>query len=132
MNTDPFHVLWKSAMHASHTEDNNKPRIQIETPETIMMWLERGEAILIDVREEHEYHAEHIPGSVLIPLSRFDPSDFPDTTGKKLVLHCRSGQRCGIASGILAAAGFSQDLFRMEGGILNWVQKGGKTRHSGP
>lgn len=107
-------------------------RIYIETPETIMNWLDNGEAVLVDVREDHEYRTEHIPEAVLVPLSRFDPAAIPDATGKKLVFHCRSGQRCGIASGILAAAGFPGDLFRMEGGILNWVQKGGRTRRGTP
>ena len=116
-------------MHTPPDQDAKRDtRIHIETPETIMNWLDSGLAVLIDVREDHEYLAEHIPGAVLVPLSRFDPAAIPDATGKKLVIHCRSGQRCGIASGILAAAGFPGDVFRMEGGILNWIQKGGKTR----
>ena len=40
---------------------------------TLKMWLEQGEALLIDVREPLEYAAEHIPDAQLLPLSTFDP-----------------------------------------------------------
>jgi Rhodanese-like domain len=36
---------------------------------TLKVWLERGEALLIDVREPPEYAAEHIPDARLLPLS---------------------------------------------------------------
>ena len=37
-------------------------------PMTAHDWLENNEAIVIDVREPHEYQESHIPGAHLIPL----------------------------------------------------------------
>ena len=54
---------------------------------TLKMWLERGEALLIDVREPPEYAAEHIPDAQLLPLSTFDSARMPQEAGKKVVLH---------------------------------------------
>ena len=37
--------------------------------------LQDGSIVLVDVREPHEFAAGHIPGSVSMPLSVFDPDD---------------------------------------------------------
>jgi rhodanese-related sulfurtransferase len=38
----------------------------VEVP-TLKMWLERGEALLIDVREPSKYAPEHIRDAQLLP-----------------------------------------------------------------
>ena len=45
--------------------------------ETVNRWLDDHKAVLVDVRETTEYEQEHIPGSVLVPLSVFDADLFP-------------------------------------------------------
>lgn len=92
-----------------------------------MEWVKAGEAIVIDVRETGEYAAEHIPGSVSVPLSTFDPAKVPDAAGKKLIFQCRSGNRCGPASAKMAASGYEGTLYRMQGGIGGWKSAGGAT-----
>ncbi len=59
----------------------------------LKVWLERGEALVIDVREPPEYAAEHIPDARLLPLSTFDPARVPQEAGKKVILHCVMGMR---------------------------------------
>ena len=44
---------------------------------TTHQWIEQNKAVLIDVRETDEYIREHIPEAHLVPLSGFNPEDFP-------------------------------------------------------
>ena len=65
-------------------------------------WLDRGEAILVDVREEDEHGRERIRGARLLPLSRLDRSAVPHEPGKALVLQCNSGNRSAKAAARIA------------------------------
>jgi rhodanese-related sulfurtransferase len=93
------------------------------SPRDVKNWLQAGECVLIDVREPDEHAREHIPGSRLVPLSRFDPQQAAAMArpGQKVVLHCRSGRRssdaCRMASS-LADAGMV--VVNMSGGIEAW------------
>ena len=82
---------------------------------TAKSWLDRGEAILIDVREAGEHARENIAGAKLVPLSSFDPAKVPGAPGKRLVVHCLSGRRATDAQNRLAAAGI--DAIVLTGGI---------------
>ena len=86
-------------------------------------WLERGEALLIDVREPPEYAAEHIPDATLLPLSTFDPARVPQEAGKKVVLHCVMGMRSAQAGQKLLDAGFTT-VYNFRGGVQAWKDAG--------
>ncbi|TAN49895.1 MAG: rhodanese-like domain-containing protein [Rhodospirillales bacterium] len=89
-------------------------------------WVGKGEIVVVDVREENEFLAGHIPGAVMLPLSRFNPAALPTVPeGKKLLIHCRSGARCGMAAMLLAASGYTDPIHRLSGGIIAWAQSGG-------
>ena len=85
--------------------------------------LARGEVVLIDVREPHEYAAERIAGALLYPLSTFDPKAVPVVPGKKLVMQCAGGVRSMRAAQALASAGVT-GLHNLEGGINAWKAQG--------
>lgn len=97
----------------------------------IRQWMDAGQAVVIDVREPNEYAAENIPGAINMPLSSFDPAKVPAPSDKKLVIHCRSGARCGMAAEKLVAAGYTGEINRMSGGIFGWKSAGGPTRQGG-
>jgi rhodanese-related sulfurtransferase len=90
---------------------------------TLKMWLERGEALLIDVREPSEYAAEHIPDAQLLPLSTFDLARVPQEAGKKVVLHCVMGKRSEQAGQKLLDAGFTT-VYNFRGGVQAWKDAG--------
>lgn len=99
--------------------------IRMVDPRTILSWRDAGQLVLIDVREREEYAAERIDGAINLPLSTFDPARLPEIPdGKKLVLHCRSGQRCGMAAARLVEAGYKGEINRMDGGIMGWRMSG--------
>lgn len=97
------------------------------TPRQVHEWLRAGQAVLIDVREPDEHAREWIPGSRLLPLSRFNATDAlqqarPD---QKLVLHCRSGRRAAEAGAmVLPAVGAGPEVVNLAGGIEAWKSAG--------
>ena len=94
------------------------------SPADLREALANGEAMLIDVREPHEYAAERIPGALLYPLSTFDPGAVPTAAGgRKLVLHCGGGGRSMRAAQALLAAGYA-GLHNLDGGLRAWKAQG--------
>lgn len=100
-------------------------RVTMVDPKTARAWVEAGEAVVVDVREPHEYAAAHLAGATLVPLSAFDPSAIPPHEGKKLLLHCAVGVRCGVAADVLARVGGFPELYRLAGGLKAWIEDGG-------
>lgn len=81
---------------------------------------------LLDVREVYEYEADHMGGK-LIPLG-----DLPDSftllpKDKKIVVHCRSGQRSKKAAQLLEAKGFTK-VYNLTEGILAWRETYGPAK----
>ncbi len=83
-----------------------------------------GEVTVVDVREPHEFAAGHIPASVNLPLSRFDPRDLPASTDRTVVILCQAGGRSRKALNQAQAAGRS-DLKHFPGGMNGWRARGG-------
>ncbi len=91
--------------------------------EAVKAGLEDGSMLIIDVREPHEYAMGHIPGSVLLPLSGFDPALIPADTGKRLVFSCAAGVRSMQALAIAQDAGLAlHEHYR--GGFKEWAGMG--------
>lgn len=89
---------------------------------TVKSWLDRGDCLLIDVREAGEHARENIAGAKLVPLSSFDAAKVPSPDGKRLVVHCLSGRRAADAQTRLAAAGI--EAVNLTGGIEAWKSAG--------
>ena len=92
-------------------------------PKTAHDWINADKAVLIDVREPDEYIKEHIPEAHLVPLSGFNPDDFPRDHDKIAVFHCRSGGRTEAAAPQILQTGFSE-VWQLEGGIQGWRSAG--------
>jgi rhodanese-related sulfurtransferase len=89
---------------------------------TVKSWLDRGDCVLIDVREAGEHARERIAGAQLVPLSSFDPATLKDHGGRRLVVHCLSGSRSAKAQARLADAGI--EAVNLTGGIEAWKAAG--------
>lgn len=65
--------------------------------------IEKGDAILIDVREPSEWDENHLQHSRLIPLSSFESEDsFADLPKDKTIYtHCRLGKRAARAAELM-------------------------------
>ncbi|MCE2510302.1 MAG: rhodanese-like domain-containing protein [Alphaproteobacteria bacterium] len=102
-------------------------RVKELDPATAKAWLDKDEAILVDVREKSEFEEESIPGAHLRPLSTFNPFELPKAEGRKLILHCAIGQRSLQAAELCLAAGIGE-LAHLTGGIQAWKEAGLETK----
>ena len=109
-------------MTTTHTEARSGAIRSIDA-QTLRSWIERGEAVVVDVREPDEHREAHLPGSICVPLSSFDPARVPNPEGKRVVLHCRSGKRSTDAAGRLLACGWPE-VTQLEGGLEAWKKAG--------
>jgi rhodanese-related sulfurtransferase len=87
------------------------------------------ETVIVDVREKDEFDAQHVPGSIWVPLSQFAhlaPGVLQALVGRKVVLMCRSGKRAALAERQIGALGFGGQLKTevYPGGILEWARQG--------
>ena len=76
--------------------------------------------VILDVREQDEYDAGHIPGAILIPYTQIeDKADemLPDKD-QQILVYCRSGRRSKIAAEALAELGYTN--IKEFGGIIDW------------
>lgn len=92
-------------------------------PISLKKKLDEGKALLIDVREAHEHAREHIAGSMLAPLSRFQNEDFSAHRDKTAVYYCLSGGRTNANAKLLASKGF-REAYVLSGGISAWKAAG--------
>lgn len=92
-------------------------------PKAVAAALKAGEALLVDVREPHEFAAERIHGALLHPLSTFDPAALPSDSARPVILQCGSGKRSGDALARCAAAGVPVSA-HLAGGIMAWKAAG--------
>jgi len=90
------------------------------TPEDLKDRLDRGEVLLVDVREPHEWDICHIEGARLIPLSEFTQRLHELDSASNIVLYCHKGQRSLRALRFLEKAGFRK-LWNLKGGINEWA-----------
>lgn len=95
------------------------------TMEQVSAGLAAGDILLVDVREPHEFEMGHIPGSVPMPLSRFDASALPAAPGKCLVFSCAAGVRSLRAIELAQAAGLDANTHYI-GGFKDWIMSGGE------
>jgi phage shock protein E len=83
----------------------------------------REDVVLLDVREQWEYDAGHIPGVTLIPTGEIAGRLNEIPTDKTVIVTCRSGNRSGQVVDFLRQQGFT-NVHNMEGGILAWERAG--------
>lgn len=81
--------------------------------------IDKGEALVIDVREVNEFAAGHIPGAINMPLSTFQATHLPDSGGRMLVLNCLGGKRSAMALDKCASAQAAVDT-HLAGGFGAW------------
>lgn len=83
--------------------------------------LYNDDALVLDVREDKEFAAGHIPKAKHIPLGQLSKriNELEKFKGKPVLVTCRSGQRSARACGMLKKAGF-ETVYNQAGGIIAW------------
>lgn len=84
--------------------------------------VEKGEAYVLDVRNQTEFDEGHIENAQHIMVgtlkNRIDEVD----TGKTVIVQCQAGARSAIAASVLKANGID-NLVNMTGGYAKWQQE---------
>lgn len=107
--------------------DESAPHLPEIDAATALAWQTSGEAIILDVRETHEFEFENVPGSVLLPLSFLDPERAPAIFDKKVVIICAVGKRAAAAQKQLAEFGLP-NVYNLTGGMDAWKKAGLETQ----
>jgi rhodanese-related sulfurtransferase len=94
------------------------------TPHTVQQWLEAGEAIAIDVREDQELADARLKNFIHAPMSAFDPSVIPTDGSKKVVFVCARGQRSEQIGNYVVGSGILPEAYNMTGGLIAWHAAG--------
>ena len=102
-----------------------KQRVRELSVDDVKAKLDRGEKfLLVDVREESEYAADHLPGAIHLGkgiIERDIESRVPDQK-TPLVLYCGGGFRSALAADNLQKMGYT-NVISMDGGIRDWREK---------
>ena len=85
--------------------------------------LNQGGTLVIDVRDEKEYAAGHLPRARHVPLKELDKRapELAKSKDKPVILTCRTGPRAAAATRALRRAGFTH-VYQLKGGIAAWQQ----------
>ncbi|MFO0925231.1 MAG: rhodanese-like domain-containing protein [Pirellulales bacterium] len=101
-----------------------RSRVRECTVHDVKERLDRGESMnLIDVREESEFAAGHLPGAKHISkgvIERDIETAFPDPT-VELVLYCGGGFRSALSADNLQKMGYT-NVISMDGGWRSWTE----------
>jgi hydroxyacylglutathione hydrolase len=83
-----------------------------------------GAVQILDVREQDEWDARHIPGSLHVPYH--DIHSLPDGIDPQqpVAAICASGQRSAVAASLLARYGAEEVLHVVHGGVGTWADAG--------
>ena len=109
--------------------DDARARIRETDVPTVRARMERGEQfLLVDVREESEYAAGHVPGAVHLSkgtIERDIEARVPDVD-TEIVLYCGGGYRSALVADNLQKMGY-RNVLSMDGGWRGWTAAGGRT-----
>lgn len=99
------------------------PEVEDFSPDQAREQVERG-ALLVDVREQSEWDAGHMPGAALIPMGDI-PAHLADLPrDQRIIFTCRSGNRSGHIKDYLIDEHGYTDVHNLLGGIIAWQLAG--------
>ena len=109
-----------------------KQRIENLTPDQLAAELERGQVVLVDLREPEEraqtgaiHGAVHAPRGMLEfyadPSSAYHRPEFDPA--QRTILYCASGGRSALAVEALQQLGYSR-IAHLDGGLKAWTASG--------
>ena len=103
-------------------KENNQGAVYVNiTAEEAKQIMDSEEGyIILDVREQDEYDAGHIPGAIVISHEEITEKAEDVLTDKDqlILVYCRSGRRSKIAAEALVELGYTN--IKEFGGIIDW------------
>ena len=107
--------------------DEAKTRISETTADEVEARLNdtNWQGIVIDVREQDEFRAGHLPRALGIGrgILEYHIADVVPDTDREIVLYCRGGNRSALAADSLQQMGYS-NVHSLVGGYRQWNAQG--------
>jgi adenylyltransferase/sulfurtransferase len=88
-------------------------------PEELEALVDRGDVLVVDVREPHEEPVIPDLEYLRMPLSVIDRESHA-LTASRVVLVCQGGTRSRQAARKLSDSGPARELFSLRGGVIGW------------
>lgn len=95
------------------------------SPQQAVLLVNREDAIVIDVREQAEFAAGHVPNARHIPLKDIESraAELKKFAKRPFIVVCQTGNRSAAALGALRKAGYER-VFNLSGGVAAWKEAG--------
>ncbi len=93
---------------------------EVDAQEAVRL-INQQDAVVLDVREHHEYASGHLLQAKHIPSGKVNAriGEIEAWKDKPLLVYCRSGARSFSVCMLLSKQGFSQ-VYNLKGGIMAW------------
>lgn len=117
-----FLIFTVTGCSAAQKKETNMRAAEVITAQQAKEIMEKEEDfVILDVREQDEYRAGHIPGAILIPYTEIESRAEEELTDKDrlILVYCRSGRRSAIAAASLISMGYTN--VKDFGGIIDWT-----------
>ena len=112
-------------MTAWRSEERPVQRIELIDPDDLAERLAAITAIVVlDVRDDDEFAAAHIPGSLHIPYGQLIDRLGELPRDRPIAAVCSGGKRSGLAASILQREGFEDVIHVGHGGVGTWRRAG--------
>jgi hydroxyacylglutathione hydrolase len=95
----------------------------LPVPELCRRLASTDSPLVLDVRQDAEWLAGHIPGAVHIENGRLPYDRLPFPTNRPIVIHCQHRDRSTAGLSILARRGYA-NVSLLDGGFAAWEQAG--------
>jgi rhodanese-related sulfurtransferase len=95
------------------------------SPQQAVLLVNREDAIVIDVRDQTEFAAGHVPNARHIPLKEIEArsAELKKFAKRPFILVCQTGSRSASALNVLRKAGYER-VFNLSGGVAAWKEAG--------
>ena len=108
-----------------------KAGIENLNPDEVADELEKGDVLLVDLREPAEIAGGVISGAVVAPRGMLEFHADPSTPyhlegfepDRRVIVYCAAGSRSALGAAALQELGY-RDVAHLEGGFKAWVEQG--------
>jgi rhodanese-related sulfurtransferase len=102
-----------------------RPSGKVLSPVAATRLINHEDAIIVDVREDAEFFAGHLPEARHLPLRDFDAlaHELDSLKERAILVTCAAGARADSACARLGKRGFTR-LHLLEGGVDAWQRAG--------
>ncbi len=128
----PVRGFLEGGMTAWRLDGRPVGRIELIDPEELARRVAGPDApLVLDVRNDAEYAAEHIPGSLHLPYGDIAARVEELPRDRQIAAICRGGKRSGLAASILQREGFA-DVLHVGKGVGAWRAAGNPVESGAP